>query len=53
MKRMTLKKYAIILAGAMLLGGCSQSESADTTSVATTSSQTEAVPKEAKAITDI
>ena len=51
MKRMTLKRYAIILASVMLLGGCAESAPADTTTA--TTAQTEAVQKEAKAIADI
>lgn len=51
MKRMTLKRYAIILASVMLLGGCAESAPADTTTA--TTAQTEAVQKEAKAIAHI
>lgn len=44
MKRINVKKYAIILASAMLLSGCAESAPADTTVMQT---------QEAKAITDI
>lgn len=53
MKRMTLKRYAIILAGVMLLGGCAETAPTDTTSADSASVQTEEVKKEAKAIADI
>lgn len=49
MKRMNLKRYLLILASVMLLGGCAESAPAST---ASTVQSTEA-PKEAKAIADI
>ena len=58
MKKIQFEKYAIILAGALLLGGCSQSAPADSTSVEVAtvqsdSSQTETAQKEAKSIADL
>lgn len=53
MKRLTLKKYAFILGGILLLGGCS-SAPAESTSAETTTVLLENQPaKEAKAIADI
>lgn len=54
MKRMKIKKYILILAGVMLLGGCSNSTPADTVSTTSvTTSQTEEVTKEPKTIAEI
>ncbi len=49
MKKITYKKYAMILIGALLLSGCSAKEA----SADTAAEQTVTVQKEAKAIADI
>lgn len=54
MKRIKIKRYLLMLAGVMLLGGCADSAPADTASTDSTATvQTEEVKKEAKAIADI
>lgn len=53
MKRMTLKGYAIILAGVMLLGGCASAPAESASSETTTILLENPADKEAKAIADI
>lgn len=53
MKRMTLKRYTMILASMMLLVGCSASAPADSVATKTTTVQTDTIEKEAKTISDI
>lgn len=53
MKRIPFEKYAIILTGALLLGGCSQSAPAESTSAEVSTVSSESSQKEAKPIADI
>ncbi len=53
MKKIRFEKYAIILAGALLLGGCSQSAPAESTSAEVSTEQSESNQVEAKSIADI
>ena len=53
MKKISFEKYAIILAGALLLGGCSQSAPAESTSAKVTTEQSESNPVETKSVSDI
>lgn len=51
MKKITFNKYAILLTGALLLGGCSQEQAASAVQSEDISAQS--TQKEAKSITDI
>ena len=53
MKKISFEKYAIILAGALLLGGCSQSAPAESTSAKVSTEQSESNQVETKSVSDI